>query len=116
MRSRSLLPLVLVLFAAVSARAHHGWSGYDEKNPRTLSGTVTESSWGNPHGTLVLKTADATWKVILAPVKRMKDRGLTPAMVAKGATVTVMGFVHKEHAGELRAERITVGDKTTELR
>ena len=37
-------------------------------------------------------------------------------MIAKGAKVTVMGYPHKEHPGELRAERITIADKTTELR
>lgn len=116
MRTRNLLPLVGILLASVVAHAHHGWSGYDEKDPKTLTGVVVESSWANPHGTLKLKVGGATWTVILAPVKRMKDRGLTPEMIAKDAKVTVMGYPHKEHPGELRAERITIADKTTELR
>jgi hypothetical protein len=37
-------------------------------------------------------------------------------MIAKGATVKVLGYRHKEHKDELRAERITVGEKTYELR
>ena len=109
------LVLALLLCSAV-ASAHHGWSGYDETRPLTLAGTVTKSSWGNPHGTLSLKTKDATWKVILAPVARMKSRGMRPAMIAKGASVSVVGYAHTEHKAELRAERITVGKSTFELR
>ena len=107
--------LVLILGSTV-ALAHHGWSGYDESKTLTLSGTIQESSWTNPHGTIRLKTADATWKVILAPVGRMKSRGMTPEMVAKGKTVSVEGYAHGEHKGELRAERITIGKKKYELR
>jgi hypothetical protein len=41
---------------------------------------------------------------------------MTPDMVAKGAKVSVVGYAHKEHKSELRAERITVGKSTFELR
>jgi hypothetical protein len=109
------LVFALLLCSAV-ASAHHGWSGYDESKPITLAGTVTQSSWSNPHGTIGLKTVDATWKVILAPVARMKSRGMSPEMIAKGASVSVVGYAHKEHKAELRAERITIGKSTFELR
>jgi hypothetical protein len=109
------LVLALLLCSAV-ASAHHGWSGYDESKPITLAGTVTQSSWSNPHGTIGLKTKDASWKVILAPVARMKSRGMSPEMIAKGASVSVVGYAHKEHKTELRAERITIGKSTFELR
>ena len=114
MRKRAFV--FVLLLAGATAYAHHGWSGYDEKNPLTLTGTVEESAWSNPHATIVLKTADATWKVVLAPVSRMETRGMNKEMIAKGATVKVVGYRHKEHKDELRAERITVGDKTYELR
>ncbi|HWM85191.1 MAG TPA: DUF6152 family protein [Kofleriaceae bacterium] len=112
---RSTLVMALLLVCSV-ASAHHGWSGYDESKSTTLSGTVVESAWSNPHGTIRLKTKDATWKVILAPVARMQSRGMKPEMVAKGATVTVVGFPHREHKSELRAERIKIGKATFELR
>lgn len=107
--------LALLLLAGV-ASAHHGWSGYDESKTRTLAGTIEESSWSNPHATIQLKVGDASWKVILAPVSRMKTRGMTPEMIAKGAKVTVVGYAHREHKTELRAERITAGKSTFELR
>jgi len=33
-----------------------------------------------------------------------------------GAKASVVGYPNRSDAGELRAERITIGDKTTELR
>lgn len=43
-------------------------------------------------------------------------RGLPPAALAAGATVTVVGYPHRTDAGEMRAERVTVNGKTVELR
>jgi hypothetical protein len=109
---------VYILTAGI-AFAHHGWTGYDESKTLTLSGTIQESTYGNPHGTLELKVSGdkpKTWKAILAPPSRMGDRGLSSDMLKKGTTATLVGYPHKEHDTEMRAERITVGGKTVELR
>jgi len=102
--------------AAASAFAHHGWSEYDASKPLQLSGTIIESSYGQPHGTLRLKTADKSWTVVLAPPSRMESRGLLKEAMAAGAQATVYGYPHRTQGDELRAERITIKDKTTELR
>jgi hypothetical protein len=101
---------------ATMALAHHGWSSYDEKTEIKLSGTVVESSYGNPHATIKLKTADKTWLAWLAPISRMENRGLNKDMVKVGATITVVGYASMSLKDEMRAERIIVGDKSTELR
>ena len=106
----------LAMFAASSALAHHGWSEYDAGRPMQLAGIVEQSSYAQPHGTLRLKTAERTWLVVLAPPTRMDSRGLTPEMVKSGAQVSVYGYPRCDNTAELRAERITTGDKTTELR
>ena len=59
---------VLFISAVVVLPAHHGWTGYDEKNPLTLSGTVKDSGYENPHGFVDLETPDKVWRVVLAPV------------------------------------------------
>ena len=102
--------------AAGTVLAHHGWSGYDDKTPLTLTGTVKASGYENPHGFVDLETKDKTWHVVLAPPSRMDNRGLSKEMLKPGTTATVMGFPHKTEKSELRAERITIGEKTTELR
>ena len=101
------------------AVAHHGWSNYDETKTLELTGVIRESSYGNPHGTVRLQVDGGkgkTWHVVLAPPSRMKTRGLAAEVLKKGSTATVVGYPHREESNELRAERITIDGKTTELR
>ena len=42
--------------------------------------------------------------------------GLTREMLKAGTKATVVGYANRQTPTELRAERITIGDKTTELR
>lgn len=104
------------LVLAGSAFAHHGWSEYDNSRPLQLSGTIEESGYVHPHGYVRLKTADKTWLVVLAPPTRMENRGLPKEMLSTGGKASVMGYPNRDKPDELRAERITIGDKTTELR
>jgi hypothetical protein len=46
----------------------------------------------------------------------MENRGLPKENLAVGGQATVYGYPHRSNATELRAERITIKDKTTELR
>ena len=109
------LAMFTLLFAA-QASAHHGWSEYDAGKPLQLSGTIEESGYSNPHGYVRLKTADKTWLVVLAPPSRMENRGLAKDMLAKGTKASVYGYPNRNKPEEMRAERITIGEKTTELR
>jgi len=105
-----------LLLATTAAFAHHGWSEYDSNTPLELNGTIEESGYSHPHGFVRLKTADKTWTVVLAPPSRMENRGLTREMLSVGNTATVVGYQNRTNPEELRAERITIGTKTTELR
>ncbi len=105
-----------VVLAAGGAGAHHGWSGYDASQVLTLTGQIKESGYEHPHGYIVLSTKDKTWTVVLAPPSRMENRGLPRTALAVGTTATVVGSPNRSDAKELRAERITIADKTTELR
>lgn len=117
-RLPAALLIGLVTLSTVAA-AHHGWSSYDESKTLNMSGTIRESGYSNPHGFVRLQVegeGGKTWYVVLAPPARMKGRGLTGAMLETGMTATVAGYPHREKAEEMRAERITIGGKTTELR
>lgn len=112
---RVLLMAISAAFAS-QALAHHGWSEYDATKPLKVTGKVVKSGYEHPHGHVQLETKDKTWMVILAPPSRMENRGLPPAEIAAGKTVTVEGYPNRTKAEELRAERITAGGKTVELR
>jgi len=110
--------LAALFTVATLAIAHHGWSEYDETKPLMVKGTITESRYTNPHGTIKLLATDGdkVWDVVLAPVSRMQTRGLTEAMVKPGTVVSVLGYQHRKVATEMRAENITVDTKKVELR
>lgn len=108
--------LALALAVAVPAFAHHGWSEYDSSQPLTLTGTIESSGYEHPHGFIRLAVPGKTWIAVLAPPSRMEARGLDKALLTAGTTATVVGYPNRGKPEEMRAERITVGGKTVELR
>ncbi len=107
---------LIAMLAATQALAHHGWSGYDADRPVQLSGMIEESGYVHPHGFVRLKTADKSWTVVLAPPTRLENRGLSKEMIKPGNQATVYAYPSRNDPQELRAERITIGNKTVELR
>lgn len=115
MQRRHLIA-ALLLAAPIAALAHHGWSEYDNEKTVSLTGTVKEVGFDNPHTVIRLATKDKTWLAVLAPPFRMDARGLPKGALKSGMTVTVVGFQHRRDASEMRAERIQIEGKTIELR
>ncbi|MGH7420262.1 MAG: DUF6152 family protein [Candidatus Rokuibacteriota bacterium] len=117
-RRRVSIPSTLAILVALAApaAAHHGWSGYDSRKETTLTGTIRGSGYEHPHGYVRLETGGKVWVVVLAPPSRMENRGLARADLKPGGTATVVGYPNRTDPDELRAERITVGGETTELR
>jgi hypothetical protein len=114
MKRRMLLAVWLALPAA--ALAHHGWSEYDSTRPLKLTGKIVEYGYEHPHGHVRLQTPGKTWLGVLAPPSRMDRRGLAQGMLKPGTTATLEGYPNRSKPEEMRAERITVGGKTIELR
>jgi hypothetical protein len=54
--------------------------------------------------------------VTLAPVSRMQSRGATAEMVAIGTELSAFGYASTARPNDMRAERITSGGKTIEMR
>jgi hypothetical protein len=109
----------LTAVLAGSAWAHHGWTGYDETKTITLSGVIREASYENPHALIKLQVDEGkgkTWLAYLAPPSRMDSRGFKKDALKVGGTATVVGYPNRTIADEMRAERITIGGKTIELR
>jgi hypothetical protein len=77
---------------------------------------VQSISYDNPHAQVMLRTADKTWRIVLAPPSRMQRRGLPDGAIKADQTVQVEGYVHREDPEEFRAERIIVDGQAHELR
>ena len=107
---------LLLSVVPVGAAAHHGWSSYDASKPLNLDGTIRESGYEHPHGYVKLETPEKTWLVVLAPPSRMENRGLPREMLKPGTKASVTAYPKRDDPVEVRAERITIAGKTTELR
>jgi len=117
MKRLELAALAVTLALAPTAiLAHHGWSEYDQTKPLTLEGRIDEMGYEHPHGYVKLATKGKTWVAVLAPPSRMDNRGLLKEMLKPGTNVSVVGYANRSNPDEMRAERITVGGKTVELR
>lgn len=116
MLSRRLALTALALLAASPVAAHHGWSGYDSTKLVKLVGVVRAISAENPHGEMRLEADGKVWLITLSPPSRMSARGLPATNIKVGDEAAVEGYVSKSNPDELRAERISHGGKTIELR
>jgi hypothetical protein len=55
MQRRLMLAAGGALLAWPAARAHHGWSSFDQTRPLYLEGRAVSVAWRNPHAELVLE-------------------------------------------------------------
>jgi hypothetical protein len=91
---RVAIGAALLAGAAGSVWAHHSHSMFDETQEVSLTGTVKNLAWVNPHGYLflVVQNADMTttmWQIELSYLQNMLRHGITPATFKEGDTVTV---------------------------
>jgi hypothetical protein len=112
------LGLIALLLSSSFAplAAHHGWGSYDATKPLTVAGPILTSKFENPHVILTVESPGKVWTLTLAPPSRMLNRGALAELVAVGNTVSAYGYPSTAQADEMRAERITVGGKTIEMR
>ena len=110
------IALAAVMIMAGAALAHHGWGSYDAERPLTVEGRIAEVSYGNPHVEIVIEADGKRWEAVLAPVSRMDARGATSDVVRPGRNVSAHGYPSREKPNEMRAERITIDDRTYEMR
>jgi Family of unknown function (DUF6152) len=118
MRARATIAGAAIVLVALApgALAHHGWSGYDANQTLDVSGVIKASGYEHPHGFIELEVPGKTWLVVLAPPSRMERRGLPRDMLKPGTKATVVGYPSRTDPREMRAERITIEDRTVELR
>lgn len=89
---RTVLIAVFILSVSVAARpalAHHGTAGYDMEKVTTLTGTVTEFDWSNPHVVIFMdvKKDDGQldhWTIELAAPIHMSRFGWSKTSMKSG--------------------------------
>ena len=112
-----LVVLLVSVGAAVTAQAHHSFSTYDTGKMETVTGTVREFQWVNPHSWLYITAPDA--KGVLhdvglegSGVINLKREGWSKNSFKPGDKVTVYYHPHKDGTpGGAFAAAITAAGK-----
>jgi hypothetical protein len=94
MRPVHYVLLLAVGALAQSAGAHHSPVMFDQSKPVTLTGTVRQFQWTNPHSyvQLVVKNAegqDEEWNIEMAAPTYLYNLGWRPGTLKNGDTVTL---------------------------
>ena len=112
---RLLAAAVLALAPLAPTAAHHGW-GWATNEEFQLAGIARQVRNGNPHGTMVLGTAQGNWTVEIGQPWRMERAGLSDAILKAGTRLTVHGHRSARQGQRLmKAERLVIGGKSYNL-
>ena len=99
--------------------AHHAASTYDQEHPVTLTGTVTEFRFVNPHVLVIFEVKEeggtvVTWAAGSAPPQRLYRAGWNTKTLKPGDQITITGAPHKEGKKEMSVIKL-VGPTGQEL-
>ena len=98
-----------------AALAHHGWSWTTGENIE-LTGTITATSLGNPHGELTMDVDGTLWTIEVGQPWRTSRAGLADGDLAEGVVLTVSGEPSADPDEKLlKAERLWIHQVEYEL-
>ena len=81
---------------ATPAEAHHSMTGFDRKQTVSLTGTIQEFRWENPHSSIDIDVTGkdgkvVTWHVEMTAPAYLVRQGFKRTTVKKGDMATVIG-------------------------
>jgi len=84
-----------MLIAASSAQAHHSGAMFDRSKQLTITGTVKEFNWTNPHASFAIEVmkpdgAGELWGVEMNSPNNLVREGWTRSTIAAGDKVSVL--------------------------
>jgi hypothetical protein len=107
--------IMLALLLAPAAFGHHGW-GWATDEEFQLTGKITGTKLGNPHGEVSIEVQGAQWVVEVGQPWRNDRAGLSAAMLSVGRTITVHGHRSAKQGERLvKAERVVIDGKSYNL-
>ena len=114
---------LLLLLLPGSIQAHHGWQEFDEKAEVTVTGTVTDFHYVNPHCVVEFDVKDdkghiQKWQGEFSNPGVLSRRGWNAAYLEAGDKLTITGHPAKNGVPALHVTRIlsATGEVKLELR
>lgn len=110
---------MMCLSAAAPVLAHHSLSAeFDTDKVVTITGTITEMKWTNPHGWLYLDVKDEkgdtrSWAVEFASPNQLYRRGWQRSDLPAGKVVTVTGYSSRDNSPRISATDVKLPDGKT---
>jgi len=112
------LTAALLTIVAPQAAAHHSFAVFfDETKRVSISGSVTEFRFTNPHAIIAItrKTPQGqieTWRAETNAVTLLRRRGWTAESLKVGDMVTIDGWPSRDGSLYLRVQRVVRSDGT----
>lgn len=109
----AIVTLALIL-AAAPLSAHHRWP-VDRSELVTVSGTVVEFVWENPHPMITLEVRNndgvtEEWLIGGPALNRMEANGWNESTVNPGDEITGVGYQFSDGQKIVRLERVMLAD------
>ena len=103
------------LVAVGSALAHHGSAAFDTKNPVTVSGTVTDFEFVNPHSQIYFnvkndKGETEAWQAEVTAPTKLARAGWNKHTFKVGDSITVTGAPAKSNKHSLWVQKLVGPD------
>ncbi len=115
----SALAVAGVLAWVMPAVAHHSLTAeFDTDRTVTLTGTITEMKWTNPHAWLYINVKDdkgqiQNWAIEFATPNQLYRRGWAREDLPNGAVVTVNGYPSRDKALRISSLDVKLPDGRT---
>jgi hypothetical protein len=116
-----------ILLLCLPVAAHHGTGTYDSTKSVTLSGTVTEFNFTNPHAALFFDVKDASGKLVNWAIEMnspgvLRRAGWTKATFKAGDQITItvrpakagtpVGLINRAQGVVVNGKQVLSGDRT----
>jgi hypothetical protein len=111
------LAVAAALAASAAAHAHHSFAMFDQEKIISVSGTVKEFEWSNPHAWIHLSAPDPTtgrqvdWSFEMGSVSQIAAQGWKADTIKPGDRITVTGHPLRDgsRGGQYRSATLANG-------
>lgn len=105
--------LAVLVLVAIPILAHHGTSAYDTTKMTTVTGTVTDFTFNNPHVMISVEAKDDQGKVEIWVCEANSPNVLTRHgwnrdIIKKGDQITIIGNRPKNGAKTMRLQKVVL--------